>query len=146
MRIDHMTLAELERAFPDDDACRAHLVTHRWPRGVRCPRCNSKSVYRHNSRRWHWECPDCSRGGAYRFSSTVGTIFKNSKLPLRSWFRVVHMMTNPNGVRVMNVYREMSFGSYKAAWRMYYQLRRDLRKRRFLTIMGMIRPGETSPR
>ena len=37
--IHQMTVAQWEAAFPDEDACCAYLVAHRWPAGVSCPRC-----------------------------------------------------------------------------------------------------------
>ncbi|MGH6980386.1 MAG: transposase, partial [Stellaceae bacterium] len=75
-RIQQMTFAEWEKAFPDEDACDTYLVAHRWPKGVYCPRCGSTSAYRLASRKFHWECPDCRQGGAYRFSDITGTIFE----------------------------------------------------------------------
>ncbi|MGA7392361.1 MAG: transposase, partial [Terrimicrobiaceae bacterium] len=33
------TLAEVERRFSDDAACRQYLFELRWPTGFRCPRC-----------------------------------------------------------------------------------------------------------
>ena len=73
--IPQMTVKEWEFAFPDEEACDAYLVAHRWPDGVHCPRCGSTKVYPLASRKWHWECPDCRQGGAYRFSDIAGTIF-----------------------------------------------------------------------
>ncbi|MGB2731133.1 MAG: transposase, partial [Methylovirgula sp.] len=40
-QIRQMTFAQWERAFPNEDACCAYLVRHRWPDGVRCPRCGT---------------------------------------------------------------------------------------------------------
>ena len=38
-RIHQMTIPEFEKAFPNEEACSAYLVRHRWPNGVvRCPR------------------------------------------------------------------------------------------------------------
>ncbi|MGB8364404.1 MAG: transposase [Rhizomicrobium sp.] len=37
--IMQMSVAQWEKAFPDEDACDAYLVVHRWPDGVSCPRC-----------------------------------------------------------------------------------------------------------
>ena len=43
--VHQMTIAEWEKAFPDEDACCAYLVAHRWPTGVVCPRCGATNVY-----------------------------------------------------------------------------------------------------
>src|SRR5580658_4969190 len=59
--IQQMSVAQWEAAFPDEDACDAFLVAHRWPDGIRCPRCDSAKVYALPSKKWHWECPDCRK-------------------------------------------------------------------------------------
>ena len=91
-KIHQMTIPQWEAAFPNEDACDAYLVAHRWPSGkVKCPRCGSERVYELKAMKWHWECPDCRRGGAYRFSDITGTIFENTNKDLRDWFRVIHL-------------------------------------------------------
>jgi hypothetical protein len=87
-----MTSAEFEALFPDDDACKAYLRDRRWPDGARCPRCGNKSVYPATNRPFHWQCQQCTPGGGYRFSVLVGTIFENTNIGLRDWFRVIYMM------------------------------------------------------
>ena len=92
-----MTLAQLLKKFPDEEACREFLKKRRWPRGVACPRCGGKeTVYALTKQPWHWECsnPSCRSGNAYRFSLTAGTIFENTKYPLKTWFEVLYMMLN----------------------------------------------------
>ena len=39
--IQQMTIREWEAAFPNEEACDAYLVAHRWPHGITCPRCGS---------------------------------------------------------------------------------------------------------
>ena len=60
------------------------------------------NVYPLKTMEFKWECPDCREGGAYRFSHLVGTIFENTKVNLREWFRVIHMMmTSKKGVAAL---------------------------------------------
>jgi transposase-like protein len=143
-RIHQMTIAEWEAAFPDEDACAAYLVRHRWPTGVRCPRCGSERVYGLKTRKWHWECPDCRRGGAYRFSHIAGTVFENTNKPLRDWFRVLHMMlTSKKGVSALQIFRTLGFGSYKTAWYMCHRLRAALANEEFRRLIGIVEVDET---
>lgn len=143
-RIHQMTAAQWEAAFPDEDACCAYLVRHRWPEGVRCPRCGSERVYDLKTRKWHWECPDCREGGAYRFSHLVGTIFENTNKPLRQWFRVIHMMlTSKKGVSALQVHRVMGFGSYETALYMCHRIRAGLADKEFRKLMGIVEVDET---
>lgn len=142
--IQMMSNFQWEKAFPDEDACDAYLVSHRWPDGVHCPRCGSIKAYALPSRKWHWECPDCRQGGAYRFSDITGTIFENTNVDLRKWFRVIHLMlTAKKGVSALQVQRFMGFGSYKTAWYMCHRIRVALQDTQFQQLMGIVEVDET---
>ena len=100
-RIHQMTITQWEKAFPDEDACRAYLVGHRWPAGVHCARCGAEGPYALKSRPFHWQCQQCAPQG-YRFSVLAGTVFENTNKPLRQWFRVIHLMlTSKKGIRAL---------------------------------------------
>ena len=143
-QIHQMTVKQWEAAFPNEDACDAYLVAHRWPQGVHCPRCGSDRVYELQTRKWHWECPDCREGGAYRFSDLVGTIFENTKVDLRDWFRVIHLMlTSKKGMSARQIHRYMGFGSYKTAWYMCHRIRAALQDNEFKKLMGIVEVDET---
>lgn len=143
-QIIQMTVGQFEKAFPDEEACDAYLVAHRWPEGVRCPRCGSDRVYPLQTMPYKWECPDCREGGAYRFSHLVGTIFENTNVNLREWFRVIHLMlTSKKGISARQVHRYMGFGSYKTAWYMCHRIRAALQDREFQKLMGIVEIDET---
>src|ERR1041385_1316924 len=116
-QIVQMTVGQFERMFPNEETCDRYLVANRWPRGIRCPRCGGKNTYELKTMPFKWECPDCAQGGAYRFSHLVGTIFENTNVDLRQWFRVIHLMlTSKKGISALQIMRYMGFGSYKTAW------------------------------
>src|SRR5665213_4009518 len=79
-----------DKLFPNEEACDNYLIANRWPKGVHCPRCGSMKAYPLQTMKFKWECPDCREGGAYRFSHLVGTIFENTKVDLRDWFKGIH--------------------------------------------------------
>jgi len=86
--LQQMTALQLEVSFPDDNACKAYLAKHRWPDKVHCPRCGNVEVY--GLPAFNWQCQACNRNG-YRFSVLVGTIFENTKISLKVWFRTIHI-------------------------------------------------------
>ena len=115
-RIQQMTIAQFEKMFPNEDACSAYLVAHRWPDGVRCPRCGSAKVSAVRTMAFKWQCYACAPESGYRFSEITGTVFENTNKDLRDWFRVIHMMmTSKKGVSALQIQRVMGFGSYKTA-------------------------------
>jgi len=143
-RIHQMTVKDFDALFPDEEACDAYLVRHRWPTGVRCPRCGSDSVYELTNMPFKWECPKCGEGNAYRFSHLVGTVFENTNVNLREWFRVIHMMlTSKKGVSALQVKRVMGFGSYKTAWYMCHRIRAALQEKDFQKLIGIVEVDET---
>jgi len=139
-----MSVSQFETTFPTEEACDAYLVAHRWPDGVYCPRCGSVNVYTLKNMPYRWECSACRQGGAYRFSHLVGTIFENTNVDLRQWFRVVHLMlTSKKGISARQVHRYMGFGSYKTAWYMCHRIRAALQDNEFKKLMGIVEVDET---
>jgi len=141
--VKQMTVAQFEAMFPDDDACRDYLVAHRWPDGVSCPRCGNVDVYELPSRPFHWQCEACSEDG-YRFSVLVGTIFENTNMPLRTWFRVIYMMmTAKKGISALQVHRVIGTGSYRTAWYMCHRIRAGMADPSFRKLIGEVEVDET---
>ncbi|HVV64583.1 MAG TPA: IS1595 family transposase [Rhizomicrobium sp.] len=143
--IHQMTVRQWEAAFPTDDACRTYLTLNRWPGGVVCPRCGNPDVREHGVRAFHWQCYACSeKGTSYRFSVLVGTIFENTKYPMRKWFRVIHMMlTSKKGVSALEVHRVIGTGSYRTAWSMCHRIRAALIDKDFRQLIGVVECDET---
>lgn len=143
-QIHQMSIAEFERLFPDEGACRDYLMAHRWPDGVVCcPRCGNELVHPHSEKPHHWHCYKCNPVG-YRFSVLVGTIFENTNKPLREWFRVLHMMlTSKKGISALQVMRVMDFGSYHTAHQMCNKIRTALGNVEFRKLVGYVEVDET---
>ena len=139
-----MTTGEFEALFPDDNACKLYLQCRRWPVAVCCPRCGNEKVYPVTNRPFHWQCTQCAAAGGYRFSVIAGTIFENTNVGLRDWFRVIHMMlTSKKGVAALEVQRVMGFGSYRTAHYMCHRIRAGLINPDFRKLMGIVEVDET---
>jgi len=124
--VHQMTVAQFEKAFPDEEACKAYLVARRWPGGVKCPRCGNAEVTELTGG-FKWQCYKCAPKTSYRFSHIAGTIFENTNKPLREWFRVVHLMlTSKKGMSALQIQRMMGFGSYGTAHSMCHKIRAAL--------------------
>jgi transposase-like protein len=127
--VPQMTTRQFEERFPigDDEACLKYLVSRRWPEGIHCPRCGNAELYDASSYKpFHWQCRACNEQG-YRFSALAGTIFENTKKPLRDWFRVAHLMfASKKGMSALQIQRMMGFGSYETAHSMCHKIRAAL--------------------
>jgi transposase-like protein len=143
-RIHQMSVAQFEKQFPHEEACKAYLMANRWPDGiVRCPRCGAEAKP-HGTMPYHWQCYSCATDSSYRFSVLVNTIFENTNKPLRDWFRVMHLMlTSKKGISSLQVMRYMGFGSYKTAWLMCSKIRAALGNVEFKQLIGYVEVDET---
>lgn len=140
--VRQMTLTDFDRLFPDEDSCKAYLMKRRWPDGPRCPRCGNEKLYK-AKRPWSWECHKCGPH-PYRFSLYVRTIFENTNYPLRTWFRVLHLMlTSKKGISALQIHRMIGSGSYRTAWFICHRLRAGLADPEFQQLLRVVEVDET---
>ncbi|MCY1704567.1 IS1595 family transposase [Pannonibacter sp. SL95] len=112
------SLFDMMAAFPDEQSCLDHLQAIRWQDGEFCPHCGGMRVY-HFSDRKTFKCGDCRQ----RFSIKVGTIFEDTKLPLRKWFMAIWMITNhPKGIASTTLAKDLKV-TQKTAWFILHRLR-----------------------
>lgn len=115
------TVLEFEHWFRTEEACRDYLVQLRWPTGIECPGCGPARIWR--TSRGLGRCSQCLRD----ISPVAGTIFQDSKLPLRAWFRAAWWVTNQkSGLSALGLQRLLGLGSYETAWTCLHKLRRAM--------------------
>lgn len=116
---NYKSLYDLFEAFPDEEACVNHLEQLRWPGGVICPLCGSSRKIYKVTRSHGYKCGDCEK----QFSVRKGTIFEESRLPLRKWFAAAWLLTsNRKGISSTQLAREIGV-TQKTAWFMLGRLR-----------------------
>src|SRR3954454_18448529 len=77
----------------DDAKCHELIRQHRWPDGIRCPRCGSTSVARHgrdDTLPYRPGCRCSACGG--RFDDLTGTALAGHHQPLRVWVLCLYLM------------------------------------------------------
>ena len=112
------SLFDLFVTFPDEQSCIDHLRNIRWHDGEFCPRCNGNRIYRFSDHKT-FKCGECLQ----RFSIKVGTIFEDTKLPLRKWFMAIWMITNhPKGIASTTLAKDLKI-TQKSAWLALHRLR-----------------------
>ena len=116
---------EFEQNFATEEACREYLYQLRWPEGFVCPRCSHRKAWR--TRRGHFHCGHCS----FQVSITAGTIFQDTRLPLRLWFRAMwQVVSQKQGISALGLQRVLGLKRYETTWTMLHRLR-----------IAMVRPG-----
>ena len=120
MATEPNTLQEAILYFSSPDNCREYLVAKRWPNGVTCPRCGSKSVVFQAAYN-RWQCN--SRHERRQFTLKTGTIFEESPLGLDKWLSAAWLITNcKNGISSYEIHRDLKV-TQKTAWFMLHRIR-----------------------
>src|SRR5271163_969075 len=118
-----------EQRYPDEEACRKAWFAWRWPEGFKCPRC-AASEYSEIQERQLLQCRRCR----YQTSLIAGTILQGTKLPMRVWFRAMHLLAQgKKGLSNIELGRRLGV-STNAAWRIQHKLMQVMleRDRRYL--------------
>jgi transposase-like protein len=106
-----------ERLYPNEEACRKAWFAWRWPEGFKCPRC-AATAYCEIRERQLLQCRHCR----YQASLIAGTVLQGTKLPMRVWFRAMHLLAQgKKGLSNIELGRRLGI-STNAAWRIQHKL------------------------
>ena len=114
-----LSLFCLTEKFPDEASVVKFFEDHRWGGELPCcPRCDGQDTIPRPERHGHF-CRPCRRA----FTVRTGTIFEESRLPLRKWlFAMYILQTARKGVSSLQLSKELKV-TQKTAWFMLHRLR-----------------------
>jgi transposase-like protein len=118
------SLPELFSEYGTDEQCAAALFEWKWPTGFECPKCGS-------SHDWHLKCRQVfqCRQCHHQTTLTSGTIFADTKLPLRIWFLAIHLITqSKTGLSALALKRQLGV-SYNTAWKIKHKIMHVMKAR-----------------
>ncbi len=119
------TMLEFEKRFGNEKSCREYLYQMRLQNGFICPHCEHREYWIRNNGQYQCKC--CR----YRISVTAGTIFQDTRIPLRLWFRAIwQVVSQKHGISALGLQRVLGFNRYATIWNMLHRLR-----------TAMVRPG-----
>ena len=137
------TLPALFTAFPNEQVAIDHLTAIRWANGKFCPLCGNADEARIGTLKGTntHKCYACRQ----RFSIKVGTIFQDTKLPLRTWYAAIWMITNrPKGIASTTLATDLGI-TQKSAWFVLHRLRHAARTDSFnAPLSGDLEADETA--
>jgi len=120
-------LIELLKHFDTEEECVNFLAQLRWGNMPICPYCNHDKSYVINTanRGKRWKCKKCLK----QYSVRVGTIFEDSKLPLKKWLIAIGLLINNNNryknshklARILNI-------TQKSSWLLINKISGELKK------------------
>jgi transposase-like protein len=155
-----MNLIDAIKTFPDELACVRYLEKMRWPEGVKCVKCGSEQVTFYTKKegvrarvnrkgervevrvpaRYLYQCKACR----HQFTPTVGTLFNDTHLPLRTWFLAVVLMIDAKKSMAANqIKRHLDIGSYRTAWYLCHRVRKAMEELPADLFKGVVEADET---
>ena len=106
----NQALETIRRAAQDEPAAVAFIEALRWGGEPRCPHCEAPNVYAMKDRKtgerernYRWRCRECGK----MFSARTGTVFEETRLPLRVWCHAFwRCSASKKGVSALQISRE----------------------------------------
>jgi transposase-like protein len=126
-----LTLDQIMERFNTDESARAYWESIHWPNGAVCPHCKNKKAIckiqpneKKKVRAGLHQCLKCRK----KFTSTIGTIFEDSHIPLRKWIVAFYLnSSSKKGISSLQLQRILDLGSYRTALFMQHRIRHSLR-------------------
>jgi len=116
------TVAQFQRRFASEEACRGYVAASCWPDGSRCPTCRHRDALELPGRHL-WRCRACGRDT----SVTAGTVLHRTRIPLTHWFWATYLVTSHTpGLSALQLQRHLGIARYETAWAMLHKLRRAM--------------------
>jgi transposase-like protein len=116
--IDFENLTEFADYFSDDKTCAEHLAAVRFRNGEYCPHCRHDKIHKFSDGK-RYRCAKCKTD----FTIRNGTVFGDSKLPLRKWFMAIYLLTTSGkGISSYQLAKQIKV-TQKTAWFMNHRIR-----------------------
>jgi transposase-like protein len=123
MFAEFKTLPQLFDFFKDEQTCLEYWEQIRWNGNTTCPHCDAENPYKTN-RGYKCRNVECQK----KFTSIVGTIFENTKMPLRTWFGAIYLCSNhKKGISSLQLSRDLGIHQ-KSAWFLLHRIRETMKE------------------
>jgi len=131
-------IMEFEERFSSEKDCREYLFQIRWPDGFKCPRCQHNEAWTISDALYR--CKKCE----FKIYITAGTIFQDTRKPLRLWFRAMWSITNQKfGISALGLQKSLGMSNYRTALTWMHKLRHAMVRPGRDRISGIIEVDET---
>lgn len=118
----YKTLADFLDHYKDEATCKAYFEQVRFKDGDYCAHCGHTHIHRFKDGRFR--CAKCKQD----FTIKTGTVFGESKVPLRKWFIAIYLLTsNKKGISSINLAQQVGV-TQKTAWFMDMRIRKAMKQ------------------
>lgn len=136
----------IPRACADEYYAVLFMEAQRWEGKPGCPHCGYVDVYQMQDSKtgkrqanYRWRCRGCKD----QFTVRTGTVFEDSKIPLRHWcYAYWRACTSKKGVSALEIHRQTGV-SYKSALFMLHRIRFGMTDSATPPLTGIVEVDET---
>lgn len=140
------TITQLPAACADERLAVEFMEEQRWGGKPHCPRCGDHAVYQMKDSKtgkrqanFRWRCHGCKE----QFTVRIGTVFEDSRAPLRHWcFVFWRAATSKKGVSALEIHRQTGL-SYKTCLFMLHRVRTAMDESDIEPLGGIVEVDET---
>ena len=131
------TLTEFTDYFSDEETCVKHFTAIRFASGEYCPHCGHSEIYKFSNGK-RYRCAKCKQD----FTIRTGTVFGESKLPLRKWFMAIYLLLTSNkGISSVQLAKQVGV-TQKTGWFIDHRIRSAMKQNKG-QLFGRIEADET---
>jgi hypothetical protein len=122
---DFLTPEKFGKRFSDEESCRDHLFSTKYPDGFICKKCKSTKFYQLNGKRNRvLQCVVCRK----QESLTSNTIFQGTRTPLLKWFWAFYYVTqHKKGISSVQLGKNIGV-SDMTAWLILMKIRKSMQE------------------
>lgn len=112
-------LMDFTTFFKTEEKCHKYLKSILWQEGAYCPFCGADKIHQYESNFKKNRCYSCKQD----FSIRKGTIFDDSRLPLKKWFMCIYLVnSNKKGISSCQLANQVGI-TQKSAWFVLQRIR-----------------------
>jgi transposase-like protein len=135
--LEFKTLTEFADYFCDEETCVKHFTEIRFASGEYCPHCGHNEIYKFSNGK-RYRCAKCKQD----FTIRTGTVFGESKLPLRKWFMAIYLLSTSNkGISSVQLAKQIGV-TQKTGWFIDHRIRSAMKQNKG-QLFGQVEADET---
>jgi hypothetical protein len=78
----------------------------------------------------------------YQATTTVGTVFQGTRMPLTVWLRAIWLVIGGTGINASQLQRQLGLSSYKTAWTLLHRVRGAMYRWDSDSLSGQVEVGD----
>lgn len=112
-----LSIFDLQKMFPDEQAAIDYLAKILWHNGVTCPYCEGDNVKERKSRKNFYHCNPCNKD----FTIRTETIFHRSHIKLHKWLYAMYLiLTDRHGISTLELSKKLKISQ---TWAWFLEMR-----------------------